>query len=365
MANDKAYSADDEKSVNNGTLNDNSEREEQVSLDSLLYDSSDEEISKETPEETAMYEAFFAEYKDIMAKALASVKGTAATDGEEAAEEDESEFLVSLPKSKEKKSRHENPEKWHEEITLAPEVYEDLSKEAEIFNEPDEDVVPDFNLGQVSEKKSDKFQISFSFDGEEPTESENDEEQEKQEKYDPEKPRVIDWAFDFVELFVLTLMAVMLLTAFFFKHSVVDGDSMMNTLNHGEHLVISDLFYTPERGDIIVFEDYSTDLDKAVVKRVIGLPGETVKIVMNDNGGFNVYINGELLDEDYAYYDNKFHHYSAGEWTMGENEVFVMGDNRYNSKDSRDAGVGPISVDSILGKVIFRFYPFDKFGKVN
>ena len=347
----------------NGTLNNIPEDEAQVSLDSLLYDNSSEEITKETPEETALYEAFFADYKKTMAKTLASIQSSNEDAVEETVEsENESEFLISLPKQKDKKAKSDS--KWHEEITLAPEVYEDLSEEAEIFEDDEEIAAPDFDLGQATEKKSDKFQLSFSFNGEEPEQPEAEEE-EKEKKYDPEKPRTIDWAFDFVELFVFTLVAVMILTSFMFKHSVVDGDSMMNTLNHGEHLIISDIFYTPQRGDIVVFEDYSTTLDKAVVKRVIGLPGETVKIVMTADGKFNVYIDGELLDEDYAYYDQKFLSYSSGEWTVGENEVFVMGDNRFNSKDSRDSGVGPISVDSILGKVIFRFYPFDKFGTVN
>ena len=190
------------------------------------------------------------------------------------------------------------------------------------------------------------------------------EQEENKSKYDPDKPRIIDWAFDFVELFVFTLIAVMILTTFVFKHSVVDGDSMNGTLNHGEHLIISDLFYTPERGDIVVFEDYSTNLDKAVVKRVVGLPGETVKITINENGKLNVYIDGELLEEDYVYYDRNYFYGVTGEWTVPENEIFVMGDNRYNSKDSRDSGVGTISIDSILGKVLFRFAPLDKFGKV-
>ena len=358
MAKDvNAYSEDGSDKVN-GTLN-NLAEEEQASLDSLLFDGEDGDFAKETPEEAAMYEAFFAEYKDTIAKALATSKDSSA----EEAEVDDSEFLISLPVSKDKKAKSENPDEWREEITLAPEKYEDLSEEAEIFHDTIEEAEPDFNLGQTVEKKSDKFQISFSFNGEENVE-EVEEEPVKEEKYDPEKPRVIDWAFDFVELFVFTLAAVMILTAFVFKHSIVDGDSMKNTLNHGEHLIISDLFYTPERGDIVVFEDYSTDLNKAVVKRVIGLPGETVKITLTNDGRFAVYINGELLEEDYVYYDDKFYSRAIGEWVVGENEIFVMGDHRNNSADSRYEEIGTISVDAVLGKVILRFYPFDKFGTV-
>ena len=84
----------------------------------------------------------------------------------------------------------------------------------------------------------------------------------------------------------------------------------------------------------------------------------------SENGKLNVYIDGELLEEDYVYYDRNYFYGVTGEWTVPENEIFVMGDNRYNSKDSRDSGVGTISIDSILGKVLFRFAPLDKFGKV-
>ena len=113
-----------------------------------------------------------------------------------------------------------------------------------------------------------------------------------------------------------------------------------------------------------MFEDYSTALKKAVVKRVIGLPGETVTVKINSAGAYEVYIDGEYLDEPYAYNDVQNYTPGIGEWVVGEGEVFVLGDNRFNSTDSRDPRVGTIDIDCILGKVLFRFMPFDKFGKV-
>ena len=178
--------------------------------------------------------------------------------------------------------------------------------------------------------------------------------------YNPEKPRGIDGVFDFLELFIFSLAAVLLITTFFFRHSVVEGSSMEQTLFGGEHLIISDLFYTPERGDIIVCEDYTTALKKPIVKRVIAVAGDHIQITEDGR----VTLNGERLDEsEYVYVD-----FGASilkpeiDIIVPEGEVFVMGDHRNMSTDSRD--IGTISEDSILGKVLLRFYPFDKFGRI-
>ena len=191
--------------------------------------------------------------------------------------------------------------------------------------------------------------------------NEEAEEDEEEPPYDPKKPRIIDSVFDFVELFVFTLAAVLIITGFLFKHTTVDGESMVGTLANGEHLIISDVFYTPKRGDIIVFQDLELTDGKPWVKRVIGIAGDVVTI---DEDG-HVLVNGTPPpEEEYAYFDSS-RNYDLGAMTITvpEGEVFVMGDNRYNSKDSRS--VGTIKVDSILGKVLLRFYPFDKFGAVD
>lgn len=180
------------------------------------------------------------------------------------------------------------------------------------------------------------------------------------DKYDASKPRNIDRRFDLIELFVFTLLAVMILTTFFFRHSIVEGASMENTLHNGEHLIISDFFYTPRRGDIIVCEDYTTSIKKPIVKRVIAVEGDVITITPDKR----VYVNGELLDEsDYVYVNGIDLTKPIDNLKVPENELFVMGDHRNDSEDSRS--IGTISEDAVLGKVILRFYPFNKFGPVS
>ena len=279
----------------------------------------------------------------------------------------QAEFFTSLPKKKHKSESQPVEDKspdWNEDITLAPEEYEDLDDGHGMIEEnPEEIPAPDFNLGDTGTKQSDRFQLSIDFNGEE--ESTEVSETVDERKYDPDNPRIIDWVFDIAEMFVLVLAAVLILTSFIFKHSVVEGGSMNKTLDDGDHLIISDMFYTPDYGDIIVFEDYSKDdnYKKAVIKRVIALPGDTVEIKEGASGNtLEIYVNGQLVEENYAYYMQNIQPTTYGPITVGEGQVYVLGDNRYNSTDSRH--VGTISIDSILGKVILRIYPFDKFGTV-
>ena len=95
------------------------------------------------------------------------------------------------------------------------------------------------------------------------------------------------------------------------------------------------------------------------IKRIIGLPGETVQII-----GENIYINGELLEEDYGYEPILRAGRAANKITLGEDEYFVMGDNRNNSKDSRREEVGNVKRSQFMGKAIFRLWPFSKIGSV-
>ena len=198
-----------------------------------------------------------------------------------------------------------------------------------------------------------------------------------------EKPRRVDSLFDFIELFVFTLAAVFVITSFFFRYSIVDGGSMEKTLHDDEKLILRSIFYTPECGDVVVVQDKSTSLKDPIVKRVIAVGGQTVKFTRDA-----VYVDGIKLDEPYVYtadYKNPFggediYRYSVYpsdpllplvtdredgvfyEITVPDGEIFVMGDHRNNSKDSRD--IGTLHEDAVIGKVVLRFLPFSEFGKI-
>ncbi len=178
--------------------------------------------------------------------------------------------------------------------------------------------------------------------------------------YDVKKTRKIDGRFDFIELLIFTLTVVFVMTSFVFRHSIVDGNSMQNTLQDGEILIISGLFYTPERYDIVVLEDHSTGIYHPIVKRVIAVGGDEVCITKE-----TIYVNGEPVRDDFVLIDNckeTFMGYSPEIFTVPEGQIYVLGDHRDNSIDSRYFGV--VDADSVIGKVLLRLYPFDRFGSV-
>ena len=159
----------------------------------------------------------------------------------------------------------------------------------------------------------------------------------------------------------LVLVAAIIFALFYFVIHIitVQGSSMSPTLEQGDRVVISGLLYTPQQGDIIVTSDNNA-LKKKLIKRVIATEGQTVEI---DAQG-NVVVDGVVMEENYLAEPTE----SAGDMsypvTLGEGEVFVLGDNREHSLDSRQASIGVISESDIEGRVLFRFYPFGSFGGV-
>ncbi len=156
---------------------------------------------------------------------------------------------------------------------------------------------------------------------------------------------------------VFALLAVMVVFTLVCRVYVVDGQSMNTTLAHGDRLLVSQLFYTPEQGDIVCFVAKKND-DKILVKRVIATEGQTIDITADRK----VMVDGVLLEEEYL----DAHQYTSPKnfnfpYTVQEGEVFCLGDNRVNSKDCRD--LGPIETKHLLGRLILRLTP--KFGTVN
>ena len=162
---------------------------------------------------------------------------------------------------------------------------------------------------------------------------------------------------------VLYLALVVALTFLFVQYvgqrTHVNGDSMNNTLLDGDNLIVDKISYRfkdPERFDIIVFP-YQYQEDTFYIKRIIGLPGETVQI---EDG--IIYIDGEILEESYGKEMMNSAGIASQPIELGEEEYFVLGDNRNNSRDSRDPSVGMIQEDQIIGKAFIRIWPFEKFG---
>lgn len=173
-----------------------------------------------------------------------------------------------------------------------------------------------------------------------------------------------------LELIVIFFAVIVLIFSFMCKSCIVEGDSMLNTLHDQERVIIWDAFYTPQYQDIVVVHD-TGDINKPIVKRVIGLPGDevTVKHFISSMLVTVKHSDGTIdtLQEDYITYDvtegNLSYYPQSRTYKVGEGEVFVMGDNRLDSLDSRTEGC--YDERQILGKVVFRIMPFDKIGTVN
>ena len=150
--------------------------------------------------------------------------------------------------------------------------------------------------------------------------------------------------------YIVIVVVVVLIRTFIITPVRVDGDSMKNTLKNGDILLLYKLS-SIDRFDIIVLDE-EKDNEK-IIKRVIGLPGETVAIKKG-----KIYINDKVIDDEYAYGETS----DYDKVTLEDDEYFILGDNRLISKDSRY--FGPIKKSEIKGKIVFRLFPFTKIGTV-
>jgi len=182
---------------------------------------------------------------------------------------------------------------------------------------------------------------------------------EEQEKAPVNK--VLKSIYEFIEMLAIVTVVIVLCFSFVFRLNIVDGPSMEDTLHTGEYLIVSDLFYTPTPGDIVVIHDITAGhYTDPIVKRVIATEGQTVDI---DFSTWTLTVDGNIIDEsDYKKLDGHLLTSNVKfPVTVPDNTVFVLGDNRNHSADSRVAEIGMIDERCVVGKVYARVFPLDTF----
>ena len=175
------------------------------------------------------------------------------------------------------------------------------------------------------------------------------------------KRRILKQTFRMTGYFLCAVFAALFIVSFIGVRVKVEGHSMENTLWDQDQLMIDKISYQfglPKRFDIVVFLHMDGSEKQYYIKRIIGLPGE--KVYIDRNG--SIYINDELLEENYGKETIRDPRTAAVPMILGEEEYFVLGDNRNHSSDSRDPKVGTVKESEIVGKAFCRIYPFSKIG---
>ena len=167
--------------------------------------------------------------------------------------------------------------------------------------------------------------------------------------------RLLEWFSALLTALTIALLCLV----FLFRTGRVDGTSMQPTLDDGDQVVARSIFYTPKRQDVVIIDGF-IDYGKPLVKRVIGIEGDIVDIDF-DTG--EVYVNGTRLIEPYISGPTTQQYGVNFPITVPKGHIFLLGDNRPLSKDSRDSEIGMIKKEDVLGKVIFVIFPLSKFGE--
>ncbi len=174
--------------------------------------------------------------------------------------------------------------------------------------------------------------------------------------------------FDWLEILITAIILLVVMFSFVFKVVTISGRSMQNTLLHGEKVIISNLGYEPKRGDIVVISRNannianSSDADTAIIKRIIATQGQVVDIDFHTG---TVYVDGVALEEEYTKSPTNLRGDVEFPVVVKEGCVFVLGDNRNDSTDSRNSSIGDggmVDTRYILGKALYRIFPLNGFG---
>lgn len=177
-----------------------------------------------------------------------------------------------------------------------------------------------------------------------------------------DRPSGAAGCYEWMEAFIAALIVVTVLFTFFFRIVDVSGPSMLPTLHSGDRVVLSGRFRSPKRGDVVVIVR-TARLREPIIKRIIALENQTVDI---DFGAGVVYVDGKALDES-AYIENGITKQSSDfryPLVVPEGHVFVLGDNRVVSNDSRSSDVGMVDEQDICGKAEIVVFPFRDFGRI-
>lgn len=241
-------------------------------------------------------------------------------------------------------------------------------KDSEAFKDVSEDAKKEASKGDATSKEDsseDKETVSSSDSvddiDEYYDEHAKDYKREKKKK-DKDEINIVKELFNLIIYIGIIIIICYCIITFVGQRTTVHGHSMENTLQDGDNLWIDKLSYQfgdPKRFDIVVFPYQGQDV--YYIKRVIGLPGEKVQITPDGN----ILINDEVLMESYGREIIADSGTASEPRVLGEDEYFVLGDNRNDSRDSRWADVGDINKKDIIGKAVLRLSPFKKFGKIN
>ena len=176
-------------------------------------------------------------------------------------------------------------------------------------------------------------------------------------KQKQKKNPVLSFVYDIFDILIPAMILVSFIFSFFFRTAGVSGDSMNDTLQNNDRLIVSNCLFYPDYQDIVIVNRYhagDTHAEEPLIKRVIGLPGDTIRVEEDA-----VYRNDVKLDEPYVNYKNIPNGITT---TVEEGQVFVMGDHRDDSSDSRYFGT--FKIEDIVGKAIYRYLPFEKAGDI-